>query len=399
VESVNALQCIGGKTFSTPLSSRAGSLVLEPLKNYIEQWEAEEFEEDEVIDAVRINADKAAKAMNSPPFDTQSILLRSATLARLLATRSFEHHGCNAIVVLADRESTDQLVDPNTKMLGKQVFNFQDQSRPTWFHLGDPWLREDGIETALSSRSVLLVDLHSGQVLGVWELICQLETRFEILNHLTTSTNRCSVFALAALESGYVEIHHDGALKFWYDRYRWRHDPFGQMQRRIHQAGLLPSDSKKQKEYLGKICAAVSILMDAQESSILVFAHEHHQQRLNELLESMRPNLGLRHETDGTQIGKVSSPRAQFRHGPLQEFSANTLASVFRLDGAHVISGGAITHAAQRIVLQKDQPKSSSDSNDHGTGRKAAQSLAENIPGSVVVKVSSSGELRVYAAR
>jgi hypothetical protein len=403
VRSVNALQCVGGRAFSTPSSSRTGRLKLEPLKHYVEQWEAEEFEEDKVIDALRMKVAKAASAQDKTPSPSdereiqREILLRSATLARLLATRSFEHHGCNAIIVLADRETIDQLAGPQTQLLGNEVFNFQGQSRPTWFHLGDPWLQEDGIETALSSRSVLLVDLYSGQVLGVRELNCQSETRFEILNHLTTATNRRSIFALAALESGYVEIHHDGSLAFWYDRYRWRHDPFGQMQRRIREARLLPSDCEE--ESLSKICAAISILMDTQESSILVFAHADAQPKLNGLIESMRPSLGLCSESGGIQHPNESSLRARFGHRPLLEFSASTLASVFRLDGAHVISGGQITHAAQRIVIRQDQTNSDSDSNNHGTGRKAAQFLADSIPGSVVVKVSSSGELKVYTAR
>jgi hypothetical protein len=91
-----------------------------------------------------------------------------------------------------------------------------------------------------------------------------------------------------------VEIHHQGALTFWYDRYRWRHDPFGQVRRRIHESGVLPPGSEEQ--ILEKICAAISILMDAQESSILVFVRPEHQPQLNSLLTPMRPMLGLHGE-------------------------------------------------------------------------------------------------------
>jgi hypothetical protein len=91
-----------------------------------------------------------------------------------------------------------------------------------------------------------------------------------------------------------------------------------------------------------------------------------------------------------------STPRATFTGGRLQDFLASTLASVFRLDGAHVICDGRITCFAHRIVLPVP-PAQQSDSDDGGTGRKAAQQVAESVPGSVVVKVSSSGELRVYS--
>jgi hypothetical protein len=405
IRAVNALQCVGGRAFSTPSTSRGGLLVLEPIEHYSEQWEAEEFEEDEVIEAIRA---KVANVRKGAGVDREAreVLLRSATLARLLATRSFEHHGCNATIVLADRERISEL-SVNSRLLGRQVFSFETGSRPTWFHLADPFLRDEGIETALSSRSVLLVDLHTGQVLGVWELNCQSETRFQILNQLTAFGEHSGVFVLAALESGYVEIHHQQSLTFWYDRYRWRHDPFGQMQRRIKEAGVLPDGSSKQD--LEKLCAAISILMDAQESSILVFARAEHLQQIEEVLKPMRPNLGLRgaaawqlvsgNETESGKalVGKAEIPRVTFTSSPLQDLSASMLASVFRLDGAHVICDGRIIRLAERIVLSQEQPKPLSDSNNHGTGRTAAQSLAERVRGSVVVKVSSSGELRVYS--
>lgn len=402
--SVNSLQCVGGKAFSTPSSSRAGSLLLEQLKHYVEQWEAEEFEEDEVIDVIREKAGFQNKT--DLAFNAREVLLRSATLARLLATRSFEHHGCNATIVLADQAGITELTTQRPGLPGRQIFNFQTRSRPTWFHLADQWLREDGIETSLSSRSMLLVDIFTGRVLSVWELNAPADTRFETLNQLTLSKGSHPVFAIAALESGYVEIHHQGALTFWYDRYRWRHDPFGRMRRRILESHVLPPGSEEQ--ILEKICAAISILMDAQESSILVFVRPEHQQKLNPLLTPMRRMLGL-HQEHGLHEGQgdtntaaavndkqPSAPRATFTGGRLQDFLASTLASVFRLDGAHVICDGQITCFAHRIVLPVP-PAQQSDSDDCGTGRKAAQQVAENVPGSVVVKVSSSGELRVYS--
>jgi hypothetical protein len=402
--SINSLQCVGGKAFSTPSSSRAGSLVLEQLKHYVEQWEAEEFEDDEVIDVIREKAEFQKK--EDLAFNTRQVLLRSATLARLLATSSFEHHGCNATIVLADQAGITELTTQRESLPGRQIFDFQNHSRPTWFHLADQWLREDGIETSLSSRSVLLVDILTGRVLSVWELNAPADTRFETLNQLTLSKGSHPVFAIAALESGYVEIHHQGALTFWYDRYRWRHDPFGRMRRRILESHVLPRGSEEQT--LEKICAAISILMDAQESSILVFVRPEHQPQLNSLLTPMRPMLGL-HQEHGLHEGQgdtntaaavnhkqSSTPRATFTGGRLQDFLASTLASVFRLDGAHVICDGQITCFAHRIVLPVP-PAQQSDSGGGGTGRKAAQQVAESVPGSVVVKVSSSGELQVYS--
>ena len=405
IHAVNALQCVGGRAFSTPSSGRAGSLVLESLDHYAEQWEAEEFEEDEVIEVMRAKVANVRRGAGGDR-EAREVLLRSATLARLLATRSFEHHGCNATIVLADRKRISELFI-QSGLLGRQIFSFETGSRTTWFHLADPFLRDEGIETALSSRSVLLVDLHTGQVLGVWELNCQSETRFQILNQLTGSGEHSGVFVLAALESGYVEIHHQQALTFWYDRYRWRYDPFGQMQRRIKEADVLPADSSKQD--LEKLCAAISILMDAQESSILVFARGEHLQQIEEVLKPMRPNLGLREETVpqlvageserpvNVEAGTKVPPRVMFTSSRLQDLSASMLASVFRLDGAHVICDGRIIRLAERIVLPQEQPKPLSVANNHGTGRTAAQSLAERVRGSVVVKVSSSGELRVYS--
>jgi hypothetical protein len=404
IRSVNSLQCVGGKAFSTPSSSRAASLVLEPFPHYVEQWEAEEFEEDEVIEAVRAKFLRLPKVNDLPPKE-QEVLLRSATLARLLATRSFEHHGCNATIVLADHTQISDLTNKTGGLLGREIFNFNTNSRPTWFHLADPWLRDDGIETALSSSSVLLVDVHTGRVLGVREINSQSNTRFEMLNQLTVSAGHQPVFAIAALETGYVEIHHQGELAFWYDRYRWRHDPFGQMRRRIQEACVLACDSEKQN--LEKICAAISILMDAQESSILVFILPEHEESLDSLFDPMRRALGLQQES-GLQTGADDAnkgvavrtqqeypPRATFTGGPIQGFLANTLASVFRLDGAHIISNGRIIRFAERIVLPVEE-KRHGDPDDGGTGRKAAQHVAESIPGAVVVKVSASGELRVY---
>ena len=402
VRSVNALQCVGGKEFSTPSSSRHVSLVLEPLQHYEEQWEAEEFEEDEVIEAVR------AKVVEFPNgnllSNAREVLLRSATLARLLATRSFEHHGCNATIVLADKDGFSDLTGKAACPLSREIFNFQTNSRSTWFHLADPWLREDGIETALSSRSVLLVDILTGRILGVWELNSQSDTRFEMLNRLTTGTQSGKVIVLAALESGYVEIHHRGSLAFWYDRNRWRHDPFGQMQRRILKAGVLPTDSE---ENLEKICGAISILMDAQESSILVFIRDAQLQGLSPLLKPMRQELVLRQErvlsqdtADGTASADAQTAneirlRAVLCGGQLKELSARTLASIFRLDGAHIIADGRIVRFAERIVLPSESEQSS-ENGSGGTGRTAARWVAAHVPGSVVVKVSSSGGLRMY---
>lgn len=410
VRAMNSLQCIGGRSFATPTSGRSGSLVLERLLHYSEQWETEEFEDNTVIESYRAILRQTFRADGLSK--EREVMLRAVTLARLLATRSFEHHGCNATILLMDRndlaslaasEADDarNLATAAKASLGAKIFNFETRSRPTWLHLADQWLVEDGIETALSDRSVLLVDIHTGRVLGVYELRTHTGTRFETLNRLTEGSH--STFAIAALESGFVEVHHAGSLKLWYDRFRWRYDPFGRLQRWIRRSRVLPAESEA--DNLEKICAAISILMDNRESSILIFTHDEQLQQLYTLLEPMRPQIGL---DEGSAVGDYnhparllgaakSIPRSVLLSGPLQNFSASTLASIFRLDGAHVISGGRITHFAQRIVLPKKPSNEPGNTSVGGTGRAAAQCVADHVPGSVVVKVSSSGELRVYA--
>jgi hypothetical protein len=149
----------------------------------------EEFEHDDVISTVHNSLQRSN--------DLRHVFLRATTLTRLMATRSFEHHSCDAQILLVEDATLQRLLESAEI---SELYSFH--AKPaTWFHRADPWLIENGIETALSEGSVLAVDQQTGRVFGVYELRTRHSTRFE--THCRLTNKHKGAFVIAAMESGY----------------------------------------------------------------------------------------------------------------------------------------------------------------------------------------------------
>ncbi len=379
---VNSLQCLGAARFTVAESGNTLPFLCPDIETFLTQWEMEEFEHDDVIRSIECSIGKKEPE--------RQVFLRAATLIRLMATRSFEHHECNARILLTKEETLNELV------AAKTLFELFDFCSPptTWFHRADSWLLESGIETALSESSILAVDRETGRVFGVYELITSSSTRLESLSLLTKDLDFTVV--IAAMKSGYVEVYHGNTLLLWYDRYRWRSEPFHGLRKRLKTINVAEA-------HVQKLLGAISTLMDNKESSILIFPDAAlDQAKLEENLREMRAEIQFRAETQvkehGVQGGTTPCVRAVLRQRGLDELTSFGLASVLRLDGAHVIRVDKITNAAELISLPQ---RGNDDGNNppmrqqQGSGRQAAYQLSQAING-FVVKVSSSGELRIF---
>jgi len=192
---------------------------------------------------------------------------------------------------------------------------------------------------------------------------------------------------IAALAEGYVEVYHDGELVLWYDRFRWRERPFDKLKVRLRKYlesfGVMNNDAR---DVVGKFVSAVAMLMDRKESTIVVFICDGEVPTAkNCRREPMRPEVNLGPEKPGRF-------RLNFVTTDMQKLSTDYIATILRIDGAHFVVKSEFTEIAMHIA-----PKKVARRAGQGTGRRAAEQLAESIcsPG-FVVKVSASGELRIY---
>jgi hypothetical protein len=390
VRVINSLQCVGGTRFTVAEKTTVEPCECPPADTFLRQWEMEEFEHDDVISTVHHRL-QCSEVMHH--FDLRHVFLRATTLTRLMATRSFEHHSCDAQILLLEDATLQRLLESAEI---SELYSFH--AKPaTWFHRADPWLIENGIETALSEGSVLAVDRQTGRVFGVYELRTRQSTRFE--THCRLTNKHKGAFVIAAMESGYVEVYHNNNLLLWYDRYRWRHEPFLQLSKQLNWL-------KIEETHQQKILGAIALLMDNKESSILVFpAEKQPHADLEEHLQELRPELGFRQTPRAGDLNQSPEnrprTRASLNQRSLTELTALSLAAILRMDGAHVIKNGQITNAAEQIVVKPKQPHSDAlPTAEHqpGAGRAAANRLSREIDG-CVVKVSASGELRIFRSR
>ncbi len=372
---VNAAQAVDATRFTVPFRDDTSNRFIAPDEMELcAQWETEEFEKDDVLQAVR----HAFKDLPNP----RQVFLRTICLARMLATRFFERRAVAVNVLLIDKPGYQTLKAKKGEGLERDpLFSFEPSNdddeafRPVWFHFGDPILSDGGIETGLSRNLLIVVDRETGQVLGVHDPDQPPSTsRYEALTKLSKDSTIAAV-----LPEGYLEVYHQGQLFIWYDRHKYRLQPFHSLHKAFVDGAGYDVDV-----VTPKMLAAIALLMDRKESSIIVLCDAADLEHVREakIVEPMRAELS---------VGDTSTEHTRIRlqMTRVADMSAESLATILRMDGAHFL-----VDAEFRLVAQHITDPTRATVPGHGSGRTAAATIAGKIRGTTI-KVSSSGEIRV----
>lgn len=383
VSIVNAAQCLGVNSFSL-VSNRYSDYnpyLLPPLIDLNDQWEAEEFEDPMVLGCVCLDNDIA----------TRIIILRCLVLARLMSTRVYERRACDVTILLVSQPEYSNL--RRNVIEETALYRFEsNKSNKCWFHMANPVLLDRVVECSLSHKSVMVVDMASGALLAVHELRKGMDTGRSRHETLCSLTKDRSAFAVSSLPDGFVEVYRKGEMLMWYDRFRWRPRPFAAiMERLVTCMGDIDDVNSK-------IIAAFSKLMDQRESTIAAFLPatrvsdmEDDTATLPTLLPSVVSHIEhLRDGNDGSNEGSLLESN-------VGNISSEGIASILRLDGAHIFAG---FHETSVHIVRRAQRVKVNQGLGVGTGRGAAFSLAGVIPrNGFVVLVSSGGELTIFPGR
>lgn len=370
---------------------------LPDTKIILDQWIREEFENEKAIQEFKKMCEQLCACISkAKEIDSEQIyrvMLYALSLARRLATRSFEGSECNTNLLLIPLNDLKKL--PNKDLFGKEFFSFSSRNPKipddkefeyTFFHAADGEFLEADIELAQSSRLCMIVDLKKGAVRSIRQLSnSQCDSPVLSFKEFTSGTkgddNRYVFLRLCPY--GYVEVYFNGKMSLWYDRSQWQALPFESLAKRLwgyyqHQ----DNDTAGRIPLIRLIISAISEVMDRRESSIIAFISPDDLKGESLPITPMREGKVHRYALDEMKIDN-------------EKLSAHALAAILHLDGAHVIMHETLLKFSQEIQIK--ERKASPATHGPGTGRRRAKQLAEFIahPG-FVVKVSASGTLKIF---
>lgn len=310
-------------------------------------------------------------------------------VCRHLAVLNVEGRPFRCSILITDSELNFEDLKARIKT-NSRIFVSQCLKRTasTPFHLFRSVVREY-VETAQSVDLIMLVSAER----------CHLERTISIR---VTASDRGRAYGYRQLAEmgkgllahvrghGLVELYDKEDLQLLYDGFSWQVEPF----RRL--VFVLRKFYSKQRtdKWTRRIIGAVMHLFDEHASSILVFANEGIRAQLKDknsglaYLKPMRDDIVL-HEI-GDDTGRIKSG-----------FSLDALASILRVDGAHIIDDRA---NVMDLAYQINSPEIAKTSTDGkagmaGTGRMAAKAISEHftkIKQGFVVKVSASRRYYIF---
>ena len=192
-------------------------------------------------------------------------------------------------------------------------------------------------------------------------------------------------------EAGKVEVYAKREMQLWFDGTRWCFSPFSVLRATLENF-MRDEDGKLAqygRDHVEKIEGAVAELMDHRESSIFVLLSGQDEAYLNEIL--------AREQGEFREIQSLRMDCSEIDPIALSSLSVKGLAGLLHTDGAHFFSqSGTLLRLAQRIVGSKQGAENSLPASV-GAGRHAAREAARIFcRGSRVVKVSASGDLKIF---
>lgn len=228
---------------------------------------------------------------------------------------------------------------------------------------------EDLAEMAQGSGCFVGVDPANGYVTGIFEF--PINNEAERLYHFTELAKQFQggiVFNLPGNNT--VESYTKDGLILRYDGFEWICQPFFKLNYELKKLGL----NKPIILHLMEVINQLSLRRLASIIAIDPYSFENEDK-----------------VTDFELNGLRSTCIPTWKQ--LLDIDVETLVSIFRLDGAHLIKGrgGCTFHKIAQKVTKRPQSKDDGSSSPGGTGRLAAKALSEAFPFAAVVKVSASG--------
>lgn len=363
---------------------------VDPQRIYGE-WLHQEFETEEVSTAV---LDLVGKALGvagshgeqeggSRPFLPRSwqLTIGAIRLARRMAAWTLEGETFRCSVLLVDKELVGGL-HVGQKLVLFSIFKL---SSPIPFDFCNQKYVRESAESAQSDELFLIVNVTTGML-----------TDIAVLHDSGEQLSRHDRFARMARDStlllhiraGFVEVYGHGVLELWHDGFRWHVRPFDILIE-VLKEHFAPLPEDEFSASVKKITGAVASLMDQQQGSTIVLLHEHDDKTAGEKATKTFQTFA------GTALRENLGELRSFR---VRDFPLEPLTSILHLDGAHAISQrGFISFLARRIdVREEGDSLASLVASSTGTGTRAARWLSEKLLMSYVIRVSSSGFIKIF---
>ena len=257
-------------------------------------------------------------------------------------------------------------------------------------------------ELVVDCRAFLKVDLFLGQIIGVCE------------DHLTHETSRFDRFRqltefggliVHARPEGYVEVYSGGDFALWFDGFDWHTQPFAILNSVCEQ--FLKSENIKDSEILSisrRLSHVVADLLDNQRSSILVLTPS----KIHVKIRGGLNNNPLEAPDSAEFVNCFSRMRKETTHLDLSDVHlshVSTFRTLLSMDGAHLISFqddpvGGNAQLTSEIGLLYSAKRKGEDAVDSqtkaGSGTEAAIAISRLIRGGYVLKISGSGDLKIF---
>jgi hypothetical protein len=257
-------------------------------------------------------------------------------------------------------------------------------------------------ELVVDCRAFLKVDLFLGQIIGICEDHLTLETsRFDRFRQLTEFGG----LIVHARPEGYVEVYSGGDFALWFDGFDWHTQPFAILNSVCEQ--FLKSEKIKDSGILSisrRLSHVVADLLDNQRSSILVLTPS----KIHDKILGGLNNNPLEDSDSADFVSCFSRMRKETTHLDLSDVHlshVSTFRTLLSMDGAHLISfqNGLVEGNAQltsEIGLLYSAKRKGEDAADSktkaGSGTEAAIAISRLIRGGYVLKISGSGDLKIF---
>lgn len=233
------------------------------------------------------------------------------------------------------------------------------------------------VEMVQSQLAIVFVDALSGKLTCVYGFTKKAQLEENRMGVLAGIGNGFRGIVVHVRGGGYVEVYGKRGLQLWFDGFRWHAHPFAVLDKALdeHFRGAGLADSWK-----SRLRDAICNLMDMQYASIIALVKRNKLRECEKFLKALRPESRIE--------DRISA----------DDLPAETIASLLRLDGAHLIDENfKLMKICQGIVER--QGDRLGPPYGPGMGVRAAQRLSANVKdGCLVIKVSASGQLKIFKA-
>jgi hypothetical protein len=218
-------------------------------------------------------------------------------------------------------------------------------------------------ELVQGMASFIYVSVNDGLIRGIYELRNENRGKLNCFTDLA-SDHRAIVFHIPGNRT--VELYTEQGQVLKYNGFSWER----------HLYKLRRSLPEKDLNFdHAKLIEAVELLSAQRLSSLIAIDPDNFPKQSNISLKPLRED---------------KPPRQ-----PVDQLNIETMVSIFRLDGVHLIgTDGVIRKIAQNVQIKGSSARRSSAT---GTGRLAAEALSRAFPHATIIKVSASnGIIKIY---